>query len=342
MSRPPTLPPLQTTSTARAPQTTFHPTAPMPVPTPAPAPPSRPRDESPPPAPPYSPITPAAIARHLATMQPYAAPSVLPAPPDPVPIADEADNTDVVALRSAVALLQLQREAARRDIRALDGMRRAALEDPEGYVRALLARARRPAADGSGGAEAEGPGEGGDLLAPTIRHLQAALGEDGPLLRPPPPSAADDAGGRRGRRGRGGGGRGHGHAHAAASANEGPSTADDARRFPAPPSAQNVYRMPPINWSKYSVVGAALDRLHEEQRARPAGGAPAVAPAAAAAATAFPAPDGLGGGAEGRGPRHELAAPYRPMVDAARLVPAAGAGGEHPMQTRRGARRVGS
>jgi hypothetical protein len=338
MSRPPTLPPLQTTSTARAPQTTFHPTAPMPVPTPAPAPPSRPRDESPPPAPPYSPITPAAIARHLATMQPYAAPSVLPAPPDPVPIADEADNTDVVALRSAVALLQLQREAARRDIRALDGMRRAALEDPEGYVRALLARARRPAAGGAGGAEAEAAAEDGDLLAPTIRHLQAALGEGAPRPPPTPPSAADDA--------RAGAeddeddeaeDEDTAMPDAAASANEGASAADDARRFPAPPRAQNVYRMPPINWSKYRVVGAALDRLHEEQLARPAGGAPVVAPAPAV----FPASDGLGGGAEGRGPRHELAAPYRPMVDAARLVPAAGAGGEHPMQTRRGARRVG-
>ena len=35
------------------------------------------------------------------------------------------------------------------------------------------------------------------------------------------------------------------------------------------PSAQNVVRMPPVNWAKYHIVGESLDKLHEEQRARP-------------------------------------------------------------------------
>jgi hypothetical protein len=268
-------------------------------------------------------------------MEPYAAPTVIAAPPPPPPpppaaIADEADNTDVVALRSAVALLQLQREAARRDIKALDGMRRAALEDPEGYVRALLARVK---AGGGGGGGGDG-GDGGDLLAPTIRHLQAALGEDAPQLQAPAGDAqagaeddedeydeddemdVDDDGATA---------PDAGPAHAA------PASKTDADRFPAPPRAQNIYRMPPINWGKYRVVGAALDRLHEDQRARPAGGAPTLVPAVTGP---------LDGGGGGTGPRHELAAPYRPMVDAARLA-AGAAGVEHPMQTRRGTRRVG-
>jgi hypothetical protein len=33
--------------------------------------------------------------------------------------------------------------------------------------------------------------------------------------------------------------------------------------------------MPPINWSQYAVVGESLDRLHNEQVARPSQGTPA-------------------------------------------------------------------
>ena len=40
------------------------------------------------------------------------------------------------------------------------------------------------------------------------------------------------------------------------------------------PSAQNVVRMPPVNWAKYHVVGESLDKLHDEQRARPSPGYP--------------------------------------------------------------------
>lgn len=40
------------------------------------------------------------------------------------------------------------------------------------------------------------------------------------------------------------------------------------------PSAQNVVRMPPINWAKYHIVGESLDKLHENERAAPTLGAP--------------------------------------------------------------------
>ena len=44
--------------------------------------------------------------------------------------------------------------------------------------------------------------------------------------------------------------------------------------FGAIPSAQNVVRMPPVNWAKYHIVGESLDKLHDEQRARPTLGTP--------------------------------------------------------------------
>ena len=40
------------------------------------------------------------------------------------------------------------------------------------------------------------------------------------------------------------------------------------------PSAQNVVRMPHVNWAKYHIVGEPLDKLHDEQRARPNPGQP--------------------------------------------------------------------
>lgn len=58
------------------------------------------------------------------------------------------------------------------------------------------------------------------------------------------------------------------------------------------PSAQNVVRMPPINWAKYHIVGESLDRLHKEQKVRPTAGVP-----------------------EGTRREAEVAAPYDPFVD---------------------------
>jgi hypothetical protein len=69
--------------------------------------------------------------------------------------------------------------------------------------------------------------------------------------------------------------------------------------FETIPQPQNVVRCPPINWAKYHVVGAPLDRMHEEQRRNPTPGDPK-------RDETYPAQ---------RGPDHMLAAPYRPFVD---------------------------
>lgn len=59
--------------------------------------------------------------------------------------------------------------------------------------------------------------------------------------------------------------------------NEIPSHSQESKAtesFGLIPSAQNVVRMPPVNWTKYHIVGQSLDKLHEEQRRRPSAGQP--------------------------------------------------------------------
>ncbi|BCR87344.1 uncharacterized protein ACHE_31331S [Aspergillus chevalieri] len=66
-------------------------------------------------------------------------PEVATEPPPPVPIGpiSESDNPDVIALRSAISILQLQKQQSLRDMRALDRMKKAAAADPERFAREL-------------------------------------------------------------------------------------------------------------------------------------------------------------------------------------------------------------
>ena len=68
----------------------------------------------------------------------YPPPNPIRPEPSPVPIS-ESDNADVIALRSAISLLQFQKQKALNDIKALDELKRAAAADPEGFSRELLA-----------------------------------------------------------------------------------------------------------------------------------------------------------------------------------------------------------
>ncbi|KAL4927072.1 uncharacterized protein BDV17DRAFT_136871 [Aspergillus undulatus] len=233
-----------------------------------------------PPQPPYSPVTP--VFAHLTPVHPttngtshpivppatspsptsqappsYNAPSHLnsssippsrPAPipptfapePSPVPIS-ESENPDAIALRSAISILQLQKQQSLRDIRTLEKMKIAAAEDPERFVRDL----------------AEGKltrKEQGGFL--DFNHDEDDEGESG--------GGAENED-------RNGSGLG------------------------TLPTAQNVVRMPPVNWAKYQVVGDSLDKMHEEQLRRPSLGEPRRDEAPA--------------------PEYMLASPYRPLVD---------------------------
>ncbi|KAK2804061.1 hypothetical protein FQN51_002592 [Onygenales sp. PD_10] len=120
-----------------------------------------------PPHPPYSPITP--VLSHASMLPPpspsqqiipplapspftlsgstrdtsaYAQTSTSNAPPtfipEPVPIPiSESDNPDAIALRSAISILQIQKQQALRDIQTLDRMKQAAVANPESFAREL-------------------------------------------------------------------------------------------------------------------------------------------------------------------------------------------------------------
>ncbi|KGO70290.1 hypothetical protein PITC_021090 [Penicillium italicum] len=121
-----------------------------------------------PPRPPYSPVTP--VFAHLAPVASNE-PSIVPPPaslsptshlppqthanyshdpppppnppvfkprPPPVPIS-ESENPDAIALRSAISILQMQKQQSLRDIQALDRMKDAAAADPEGFAHELAA-----------------------------------------------------------------------------------------------------------------------------------------------------------------------------------------------------------
>jgi len=230
-----------------------------------------PEREPSPTAPPYSPITPKAAAAQLATYQPRGSTSApaaaiptraeiaaaLPQPttiarPAPVPI-DESTNTDAIALRSAIALLQLQRERSRRDIVALERVREEAMRDPAGFVDELGRRGKKRRA---GEARA-------DVLGPTL-GAEAGAVESGAAMEEVKTEAKDTQ---------------DEDEEIVDEEQEGRDSDDNDEqpsedKFPVMPTPQNVFRCPPINWAKYHITGEPLDRLHEEQRQRPTPGEP--------------------------------------------------------------------
>ncbi|EDN04641.1 hypothetical protein I7I51_02080 [Histoplasma capsulatum] len=220
-----------------------------------------------PPHPPYSPITPvlshapmlpspspmqqaipppstfAATAFSLATANPAntnALPVSTPAAsfmvePAPIPIS-ESDNPDVIALRSAISILQMQKQQALRDMKTLDQMKQAAVEHPEEFAREL--------------AKGNLASKAGDIFNPT------ALDDD----------EGEHAGGTTAQV----------DASTTSVRDEDAMDVHQQSlpSFGKIPTPQKVVRMPPINWAKYHIVGESLDKLHEEQRRRPTPGEP--------------------------------------------------------------------
>ncbi|KAI1907830.1 hypothetical protein LOZ12_004177 [Ophidiomyces ophidiicola] len=179
-----------------------------------------------------------ATMKTTAANDPMASPPTTFAPePSPVPIS-ESDNPDAIALRSAIAILQIQKQQALRDIRSLEKMKKVAAESPEAFARELINAAPNQTADMG-------------LFNPRPLQSRQCQGEDGNTT------------------------------------------------FGDIPKPQNIVRMPPINWSKYHIVGEPLDKLHEEQRRRPFSGEPR--------RDALPPIH--------RSPEHFIAAPYRPFTE---------------------------
>ncbi|KAL3474825.1 hypothetical protein BJX99DRAFT_172713 [Aspergillus californicus] len=118
-----------------------------------------------PPRPPYSPVTPvfASLTPTNGSAHPIIPPAASPSPtsqvppyrsilsslpppvpptfapePPPVPIS-ESENPDAIALRSAISILQLQKQQSVRDIQCLERMKEAAALDPEKFAGDLAA-----------------------------------------------------------------------------------------------------------------------------------------------------------------------------------------------------------
>ncbi|KAK6068676.1 hypothetical protein SCUP234_11079 [Seiridium cupressi] len=169
-------------------------------------------------------------------------------PPAPAPIEYDS-NPDVLALKSAISILQLQSAKAKRDMVTLQRAKEAALADPEAFIKDL--------------------NEGNVHMGG--RGLESSLADD---EDDEDEDDDDDDTADVGKEGNGPSG---------VKDEPGTVAVDKQSRAKKPqpkpwsqlPNKQNVVRMPPINWSQYAIVGESLDKLHNEQVARPSQGTPA-------------------------------------------------------------------
>ncbi|KAM7222331.1 hypothetical protein V8F06_002358 [Rhypophila decipiens] len=168
------------------------------------------------------------------------------------------DNPDVLALKSAISILQLQRARAQADMQALNQAKAAALADPAAFIADITegrvsmdgdplmsGQSRRAAAqtdqdpEESSSSSSEDEDEEGDSSMANTKTKN----------KPQPKAKAKSPQCKKSK----------------------PKTTTPWQKLPKP---QTVVRMPPINWSQYGVVGESLDKLHAEQLAAPASGTP--------------------------------------------------------------------
>jgi hypothetical protein len=164
--------------------------------------------------------------------------------PAPQPFSGE-DATDAIALRAAISSLQFQKKKAQDDIRALEKIKKKALDGPE-YFRSELAAGRLQ----------EQKPKIGDLQA-ILDHEGSSDDEDEVVLG----ASADEADMKPAE---------VTDQQPATSSTEQPqSEMDKATAFDRIPGPQSVVRMPYINWDKYHITGEPLDSMHEQQRKWP-------------------------------------------------------------------------
>ncbi|KAI1096241.1 hypothetical protein F5B19DRAFT_226662 [Rostrohypoxylon terebratum] len=259
-----------TPSTSFAAATTSTPTNP-PHPTPIATSANTPMRPTSPQRPPISPITPPLNPIAMPPRRTYTHTSQQPqtsiATPLPEPI-DFDTNPDVLALKSAISVLQLQRRKAEADITALARVKSAAMADPGAFVQDLMSGrvgmeepSRASSDDDSesdsemadANANADMDVDENPLSASANGNANASTSEQHPLPNPPTTPFIKF---------------------------ESPTpTKSTPKPQPPPwtklPKPQNVVRCPPINWSQYAVVGESLDKLHAEQLRRPTQGVPA-------------------------------------------------------------------
>jgi hypothetical protein len=162
-------------------------------------------------------------------------------------------NPDAIALRSALSILQLQRAQSTSDLQTLETIKTQAASSVEAFTHEVRA-----------GRITMGQARAG-LLGPEVSNVRPAKRS----RREVEESENDD----------------HGTDESQEEDDEedgDESMPDEAsvdldhqtHQFPSIPGPQNIVRCPPINWSKYHIVGESLDKLHEEQKTRPISGEP--------------------------------------------------------------------
>ncbi|TGJ86928.1 hypothetical protein E0Z10_g1809 [Xylaria hypoxylon] len=268
----------------------FQSTTPIPVPSYASReqPQASPRSSSPV-RPTYSPITPPLNATAFPPQPTYTHSSHVDATAAPAPPPEAIDfdsNPDVLALKSAISILQMQRRKTERDMATLDRVKRTALAEPEAFIRDLTAG--RVRVEGEGLFVDSVKDEDSDSDSSSEGETPSHNYEETKYIQPQ--SATEEK----------------------PNIN---TNSEAATPGPPPwasiPKPQNIVRCPPINWSQYAVVGASLDKLHNEQVQRPAQGTPA----ALTPEGRFEFKGGDGGGV-GKQERYVgVAAPYAPGKD---------------------------
>ncbi|KAL8903237.1 MAG: hypothetical protein Q9171_007472 [Xanthocarpia ochracea] len=89
-------------------------------------------------SPPFSPITPVMLNEFPPQSSKYHNPSEA-AEVRPLQPFSESDNPDAIALRSAISVLQIQRQQALRDLNTLEKGKKLATSDPKAFATALIA-----------------------------------------------------------------------------------------------------------------------------------------------------------------------------------------------------------
>lgn len=192
--------------------------------------------------------------------------------PPPQPFSGD-DSTDAIALRAAISSLQFQRETAQQHLRALEEIKRQAVQYPDAFRQHVLVQgglrsaAQKPSlqqllsqehnhdddeesdeADTMTGAEREPT-----LTGNTHTNVQIMNPEVVPDLQQLPGQVSSFG------------------SRARSSNPQQPlkQQAPQAPVFPPIPEPQEVVRCPPIEWAKYNIVGESLDKLHRQQQLHP-------------------------------------------------------------------------
>lgn len=186
----------------------------------------------------------------------------------------------MIALRTAINILQMQKRRAETDIRQLRDVKEAAAADPMMFYKDLMEGRVGKGVPATGQAEddsdTDSDSSGSDANdTKGVKMEEDANGESSssgvgalqPSLMEGKASAST---------------KGKGKDKGTATDNGASSSTSSNPPIAAPPwtakfpEAQNIYRCPPINWSQYAVEGEALEKLHHEQQTRPILGTPAM------------------------------------------------------------------